>query len=54
MTRAASGDVVTVKPGPNIYTVLLVASTLATLLGLIAVCVRYSSVFGQMPWSSGH
>jgi hypothetical protein len=50
MTRAATGDVVTVKPGPNIYTVLLVASTIAALLGLIAVCVRYSSVFDASIW----
>jgi hypothetical protein len=51
MTRAAAtGDVVTVKPSPNIYTVLLAASTIATLLGLIAVIVRYNSVFGEMIW----
>jgi hypothetical protein len=51
MTRvAATGDVVTVKPGPNIYTVLIIAATIAALLGLIAVCVRYSSVFGQNIW----
>ena len=51
MTRvAATGDVVAVKPGPNIYTVLVIASTIATLLGVIAVCVRYSSIFNQNIW----
>ena len=51
MTRvAATGDVVTVKPSPNIYTVLVLAATIAALLGLIAVCVRYNSIFGEMIW----
>jgi hypothetical protein len=50
MTRAATGDVVTVKPSPNVYTVLTIAATIGALLGLIAVIVRYNSIFGMQIW----
>lgn len=40
MTRAATGDTVVVKPGPNIYTVLLGAGIIATAMALVIVIMR--------------
>jgi hypothetical protein len=50
MTRVATGDVVAVKAGPNVYTVLVIAATIATFLGLIAVIVKYNAIFGHNIW----
>lgn len=47
MTRVAAGDFVSVKPSNNVYTVLVVAATIATILGTLAVVLRYSSVFDK-------
>ena len=40
MARTTTGDVVAVQPGNNIYTVLVIAAFLATLLALIVVIAR--------------
>jgi hypothetical protein len=37
MTRAATGDTVVVKPAPNIYTVLVIAATVAVAVALAIV-----------------
>lgn len=48
MTRvAATGDFVSVKASNNIYTVLVIAATIASVLGTLAVVLRYSSVFDK-------
>lgn len=40
MTRAATGDTVVVKPSNNIYTVLVVAATIAVAIALAIVWFR--------------
>ena len=40
MSRAASGDRVTVKPTNNIYTALLGAAVMVALVGVILVFMR--------------
>ena len=47
MTRAASGDVVTVKPTNNVYTALAAIGTLVTIIALIVLFVRASTLFGE-------
>jgi hypothetical protein len=40
MTRAATGDTVTVKATNNIYTVLVIAATIAVIAALAIVFLR--------------
>ena len=40
MTRAATGDTVTVKPSSNVYTVLVIAAFVVVLAALVAVFLR--------------
>ena len=40
MTRAATGDTVVVRATPNIYTVLVIAATLAVATALAVVILR--------------
>jgi hypothetical protein len=40
MSRAATGDVVHVKPGLNIYTVLVIAAVIVQVIGLAVVFMR--------------
>jgi hypothetical protein len=40
MTRAATGDVVAVQPGMNIYSVLVIAAIIVQVLGLFVIFVR--------------
>jgi hypothetical protein len=44
MARAA-GDTVVVRPGNNIYTVLVVVATLVVILGLVVVFIRANTLF---------
>jgi hypothetical protein len=44
MSRAASGDIVIVKPSSNVYTVLVAISTIATGLALLVVWLRGSAL----------
>jgi hypothetical protein len=46
MSRAATSDVVPVKPTNNIYTVLVAAAIVAELIGFIALFLSYTDVFG--------
>lgn len=47
MTRAASGDVVTVKPTNNVYTALAAIGTLVSIIALIVLFVRANTLFGE-------
>jgi hypothetical protein len=47
MSRAATGDVVTVPPTSNVYTVLVIAAVVVQIVGLIALCVRHSQIFDK-------
>jgi hypothetical protein len=47
MSRAATGDVVVVKPTNNVYTVLAIVATLVNIIGFILLFLRYSTVFGS-------
>ena len=40
MSRAATGDVVALRPGNNIYTVLVIAAFLVQLLGVLVIFKR--------------
>lgn len=45
MTRAVGGDVVAVAPSNNVYTALAGIALLASLIALIVVFVRASTLF---------
>ncbi len=45
MTRAASGDVVTVKPSNNVYTALAAIATLVSIIAIVVLFVRASELF---------
>jgi len=47
MSRAATGDVVVVKPTNNVYTVLALIGVLVNLIGFILLVMRYLAVFGD-------
>lgn len=51
MSRAITGDVVTLKPTNNIFTVLVVVATLVEVIGLVIVLVQYNNVFGHQIWA---
>jgi hypothetical protein len=40
MTRAATGDTVVVKPGNNIYTVLVIAACIVVIVALVSLYLR--------------
>ena len=40
MSRAATGDVVALRPGLNIYTVLVIAGVIVQALGLMVLFIR--------------
>jgi hypothetical protein len=50
MTRAATGDTIVVRPQNNVYTVLVIAATVAVLLGLVVVWMRSMTLFGTNPF----
>ena len=45
MSRTATGDVVTVKPTNNIYTVLVGIAILVELIGFAALVMRANDIF---------
>ena len=47
MSRAATGDMVTVKPTANIYTVLVIAGLIAVVLGLIVLFLKIKPLLGE-------
>jgi hypothetical protein len=49
MSRAATGDVVTVPPTSNVYTVLVIAAVVVELVGLIALLMRHAEIFDKGP-----
>jgi len=51
MSRAVTGDVVTLKPTNNVYTVLVVVATLVAVIGLIIVISQYHALFNTQIWS---
>jgi len=52
MSRAATGDVVTVKPANNIYTVLVIAAVVVQIIGLVSIILRYQTLFGTNIFTS--
>ena len=46
MTRAATGDVVTLKPTNNVYTALVGVALLAQVIALVVLFVKAKAVFG--------
>ena len=52
MSRVSSGDQIQISATNNIYTVLVAAAVVAELAALIVLLVRYSSLYGGMPWST--
>lgn len=51
MSRASSGDMIVVKATNNVYTVLVVVATLASILAIVVVAMRSQTLFnaGLMP-----
>jgi len=45
MSRVAAGDVITVKPTNNIYTVLVIVAALAELIAFVALFIKAGEVF---------
>ena len=45
MSRAAAGDVVTVPPTSNVYTVLVIAAVVVEIVGLVALVIRHAAIF---------
>lgn len=46
MSRIGSGDTVVVKATNNVYTVLLIASTIAAILAFVVVNMKCKDLFG--------
>jgi hypothetical protein len=40
MSRAATGDVVAIQAGNNVYTVLAIATVIVQIIGLMAIWMR--------------
>jgi hypothetical protein len=47
MSRAATGDTVELKPGNNVYTVLVIVAALVNIIGFVLLFMRFSAVFGD-------
>ncbi len=47
MSRAATGDVITVKPSNNIYTVLTIVAVLAQLVALGFLWMKHQALFDK-------
>ncbi len=48
MSRMSSGDVITVKPQSNVYTVLVIAAVMIEIVGVVAVAMRYHAMFPKL------
>lgn len=46
MARAGTGDIVTVKPTNNVYTVLVIIGFLAELLAAVVLFTQAQTIFG--------
>jgi hypothetical protein len=44
MSRAATGDVVALRPEANVYTVLVIAAVIAQILGIVVIYIRAREV----------
>jgi hypothetical protein len=44
MSRAATGDVVAVQAGNNVYTVLAIATVIVQIMGLIIIWMRARAI----------
>ena len=40
MTRAATGDTVVVRPGNNVYTVLVIAACIVVIVAIVSLYLR--------------
>jgi hypothetical protein len=45
MSRLGTGDVIERKAGSNVYTILVIAATLASLLAMIVLYARAQTIF---------
>jgi hypothetical protein len=45
MSRVAAGDVITVKPTNNIYTVLVLVAVVAEIIAFVALYMKANEVF---------
>jgi hypothetical protein len=45
MSRAASGDVIEIKPTNNVYTVLVIVAFIAELIAFISLYLRAGEIF---------
>lgn len=48
---SAGGDVIPVKAGSNIYTVLLAVAVIVQVLVLVAMFIKHSNLFGDYPFT---
>ncbi len=52
MSRLGSGaDVIPVKAGNNVYTVLLAVAVIVQVLTVVAMFMKFSSAFGGYPFT---
>jgi hypothetical protein len=47
MSRVGSGDTVVVKATNNVYTVLVIVATLATIMAFVVTNMRAKALFGE-------
>jgi hypothetical protein len=47
MSRAAAADVIVEKPQNNIYTVLVIAATVAQLIAFLAIYSKAGEIFAE-------
>ena len=47
MSRMTTGDMIRVKPTNNVYTVLVIAGTLAVVLAIVVIYLRGVTLFGD-------
>ena len=52
MSRLGSGaDVIPVKAGNNVYTVLLAVAVIVQVLTVLAMCTKFANSFGGYPFT---
>ncbi len=47
MSRAVAADVIVEKPQNNIYTVLVIAATVAQAIAFLAIYSKFSEIFAE-------
>ena len=50
MSRISSGEPIQISATNNVYTVLAASAVVVTLVALIVLCVRYSTLYGANIW----